>query len=95
MSRPSRHGIEEAKSPRDRRRCEQRWDYRHSKKSDRVFRKLNALALPGSAATGNLSPAVSHGFEGSTPFFGTVRVWQELIDISRSVRNPLSAFDAN
>jgi hypothetical protein len=55
MSRPSRHGIEEAKSPRDRRRCEQRWDYRHSKKSDRVFRKLNALALPGSAATGNLT----------------------------------------
>jgi len=25
------------------RRCEQRWDYRHSKKI--VFRKLNALAL--------------------------------------------------
>jgi hypothetical protein len=47
-------------------RGEQRWDYRHSKKSDRVFRKLNALALPGSAATGIHVPPL----RGSTPFFG-------------------------
>ena len=38
---------------RNGRRGEQRQDYRHSKKSDRAFRKLNALALPGSDATGN------------------------------------------
>ena len=78
---------------RNGRRGEQRQDYRHSKKSDRVFRKLNALALPGSAATGN--PCATALREHAIFRHHWVRVWQERVDISRFVRSPLSAFEAN
>jgi hypothetical protein len=39
--------------------------------------------------------AVSHGFEGARCFSAWFAFGKELVGISRSVRNPLSAFDAN